>query len=257
MALRDFFSLIGNLSAESFLSDDELYDIFLSVSVRIKYPPGPVAVSDFVEVRFRHDDYHLTWRVDVPYSDVAERSPRTYARLLQRAYVESGPLVGPVLGDSGRIDAVRACDAVKALKVNPLPANTISHTNDGSPTTSADGLGRLGKLPRELRAEVYKYAFPESFWQCYRATQNGLALLGQSHFDNQTPNLLRTSSIIRRECLESAYLGNISPTIIVGSHVVAFNFPLQAGMVAGQIADATKSQIPSADELFIGVQTPS
>lgn len=122
---------------------------------------------------------------------------------------------------------------------------------------SADGLGQLAKLPRELRAKVYEYAFPQSFWQCYRTKSEGLALLGASHSNSQTPDLFRTSSVIRTECLESVYHGTNKPTIVIGSNVIAFNFPLQAGMVAGQTVDSNNSQIPSAQELFIGVQPPS
>ena len=68
-------------------------------------------------------------------------------------------LSGRLLGVSGRVDGLQGCDVGKAagmesgrsVKVDDL-ALVLCHPNGPC--------GELGKLPRELRDEVYKHAFP-------------------------------------------------------------------------------------------------
>lgn len=83
----------------------------------------------------------------------------------------------------------------------------------------------LGKLPRELRDEVYKHAFPRTFWQCYHTKLPGITLLDVTH-SSSLPDILDVSKAIREEVLESVYCGR-SLTIIIGTEVIAFNLPLQ------------------------------
>lgn len=163
-------------------------------------------------------------------------------------------LSGRLLGDSGRVDMLQGCDIRKALdmesgqspKVDDL-ALVLCHPNGP--------LGALGKLPNELRDEVYKHAFPRTFWQCYHTKRPGMTLLGMSH-SSRLPGTLNISKAIRKEALASAY-SDRSLVITIGTEVIAFNFPLHPNLQAGQTLDSTQARLPKSAEMFIGIQVPS
>lgn len=288
-----FVELAANPSIEQDMSDAELSVIFSGVTVETYHQMGDPKNA---LLRYHHDDPATIYQAKVPQNELGAHDVRVRAKLLHYATAEASILQGALLGVTGRIDFVRISYTAPPLRGHSLLSritygsmpNTAtfqwSATNGSeqlrgflrAPTeevhdskhealpennvltlTSTDGLGRLGKLPREIRAEVYKHAFLPSFWQSFRSTSTGLALLGRHHSNSQTPDIFRTSSIIRAECLESVYGGTNKATIVIGSNVVALNFPLQAGMVARQTVDGKKSQVPSADELFIGIKIPS
>ncbi|KAM0716945.1 hypothetical protein Q7P37_006797 [Cladosporium fusiforme] len=232
-------------------TDEELTEAFTGVSFEAHWieSAGPSAKA---EVRFRFTNRDPVYKAVVPRSELGDMSLRTYANILKKATVELPGLVGAVLGTSGRIDCIRAFDDIGL----PQTIFTSGNSTVEAQTVNANGHGQLGKLPRELRAEIYKLALPQTFWQCYHSTSTGFKLLGSSHSD-QTPNLIRTSSLIRKEFFDSAYHGSNQPTIIVGTSVIACNFPLEAGAVAGHTVNPDNAFIPSTEELFIGVQTPS
>lgn len=100
-------------------------------------------------------------------------------------------LSGRLLGVSGRVDGLQGCDVGKAagmgsgrsVKVDDL-ALVLCHPNGPC--------GELGKLPRELRDEVYKHAFPRTFWQCYHTKLPGITLLDVTH-SSSLPGILNVS----------------------------------------------------------------
>ena len=163
-------------------------------------------------------------------------------------------LSGRLLGDSGRVDGLQGCDVSRAVdmesdrspKVDDL-ALVLCHPNGP--------FGTLGKLPNELRDEVYKHAFPRTFWQCYHTKRPGMTLLGMSH-SSRLPGTLNISKAIREEALASAY-SDRSLVITIGTEVIAFNFPLRPTLQAGQTLDSTQARLPTSAELFIGIQVPS
>lgn len=292
MAPRTFVELAANPSLEQDMSDAELSVIFSGVTIETFDPLyGPRTT---VLIRSHHPDSATIYQATVPRAQLGDQDVRVYARLIRYATAEASTLQGEVLGVTGRIDCVRNRYTAPPLqgswlfrsKHERMPntatcqrsgTNGSEHlssffrarteevhdaTHEALPKNNeltSSGLGRLGKLPCEIRAEVYKHAFLPSFWQCFRkcSTPTDLALLGIQHSNSQTPELFRTSSAICAECLESVYIGTNKPTIVIGSNVIACNFPVQAGMVADQVVDGNKSQVPSAEELFIGIQAPS
>lgn len=116
-------------------------------------------------------------------------------------------------------------------------------------------LGDLGKLPKELRSEVYKHAVPRTFGQCYHTKLPSITLLGMTH-SSRLREILNVSKAVREEVLDSAYCGR-RLEVIIGTEVIAFNFPLLATLRAGQILDNTQATLPKSAELFLGVQVPS
>ena len=163
-------------------------------------------------------------------------------------------LSGRLLGVSGRVDGLQGCDVGNAagmesgrsVKVDDL-ALVLCHPNGPC--------GELGKLPRELRDEVYKHAFPRTFWQCYHTKLPGITLLDVTH-SSSLPGILNVSKTIREEALQSAFRDR-SLVVTIGTDVIAFNFPLHPTLQAGQTLDSTQARLPKSAELFIGIQIPS
>lgn len=166
---------------------------------------------------------------------------------------------GQLLGESGKIDELPrhlVSNQPQAAGIGGLPLS------ESQPPLERDGLGVLSRLPLELRFDIYDYAFPHphSFWQCYHGKQRGLTLLGSSHSD-PVPEILFTSHAIRKEILrapKSSACHGRALEVIIGSKVVACNFPLQANLQAGQSLQAKEVDVlPRGKTLFIGVQVPS
>jgi hypothetical protein len=116
-------------------------------------------------------------------------------------------------------------------------------------------LGALGKIPKELRCEIYKHSFPRTFWQCYHTKQTGLTLLDIMH-SSKLPGIFNASKAVREEVLDSV-CHNKALKIIIGTDVVAANFPLLADMQAGQTVDNAQANLSAAAELSVGIQVPS
>jgi hypothetical protein len=85
--------------------------------------------------------------------------------------------------------------------------------------------------------------------------RSGLSLLGISH-TNPLPVVFALSAVIRNEVLDSVYR-EMATKIIIGGEVVAFNFPLNAGLRPCEPVDAARAEVPLSKELFIGIQVPS
>lgn len=136
-----------------------------------------------------------------------------------------------LLGDSGRVDGLKGCIVGTVLYVEIACSPTVDDL--ALVSCRANGpLGDLGKLPKELRDEVYKHAFPRTFWQCYNTKRLSITLLGTSH-SSRLPGILNVSKTVRKEALESAYCDR-SLKVIVGTEVIAFNFALLPDLQAGQ-----------------------
>ena len=167
---------------------------------------------------------------------------------------ETGDLYGRLLGSSGRADGLRACDLNRAADTEGAQSPVI---DDLALVLCCPGepLGILARFPKELRWKMYEHAFPRTFWQCYHTKLPGLTLLDITH-SSRLPAILSASKVIREEVLDSAH-SNRRLEIIVGTEVVAFNFPLVPGMRADQVLDDTQARRHASAELFIGVQVPS
>jgi hypothetical protein len=163
-------------------------------------------------------------------------------------------LSGRLLGTSGRVDGSQGCGVRKAAGVDGGHSSTdddralvVWHPNGF--------LGDLGSLPKELRFEVYKHAVPRTFWQCYHTKLPGITLLDMTR-SSRPPTILNISKVIREEVLDSAYCDR-RLEVIVGTEVIAFNFPLLPALQASQTLDNTQTRLPKSAELFIGIQVPS
>ena len=102
--------------------------------------------------------------------------------------------------------------------------------------------GNLDKLPRELRDEIYRHAFPRTFWQCYHTKLPGITLLDVTH-SSTLPVLLDVSQAVREEVLESVFC-DTSLAVVIGTEVITFNFPLHPPLLAGQTLDDTQVRLP-------------
>jgi hypothetical protein len=164
-------------------------------------------------------------------------------------------LKGRLLGTSGRIDGLQKCDIGGAADVegdrssskDDCLALVLWHPNGA--------FGDLTKLPKELRYELYKHAVSRTFWQCYHTRLPGITLLDFTH-SSRPPTILSVSKAIREEALDSAYCDR-RLEVIIGTEVIAFNFPLLLTLQAGQTLDNTQARLPRSGELSIGIQVPS
>jgi hypothetical protein len=212
------------------------------------------------QIRYGHRSTGRYYRVTATSFEVNEDPTRTWLQrlvdLFPWATLEEpeGELRGQLLGTSGRVDGLQGCDVGKAAGVEGGHSSIVDdralvvwHPNGF--------LGDLEKLPKELRFEVYKHALPRTFWQCYHTKLSGITLLGMTH-SSRPPTILTLSKAIREEALNSAYCGR-RLEIIIGTEVIAFNFPLLSGLQAGQTLNITQARLPKSAELFIGIQIPS
>lgn len=174
---------------------------------------------------------------------------RTEIDVAMQCFEYAGPdedLDGPLLGESGREDDLRGCD----LDSERMIGESANRADDSLAlvlwTPPSDGLGVLKRLPRVLRSEVYKHAFPRSFWQCYYPRNNKLILLDITH-SNPVPAIMRVSGTVRQEVLDSTFRERACE-IIIGSEVIAVNFPLVAGMKPGQALNASRARISPTTE---------
>jgi hypothetical protein len=214
-----------------------------------------------VQIRYFHRSTQRWYRVTATPYEMREEQLRLWLQRLADLFgwatleeKEEPDLSGRLLGVSGRVDGVRACDVDKAVGM----ANTPSSTTDSLAPVSwhPNGpVGDLAKIPKELRYKVYKHTFPRTFWQCYHTKLPGITLLGMTH-SSRLPGIMSASEAVREEVIESAFC-NKSLVVTVGSEVIAFNFPLIPSLQAGQTLDITQATIPVSAELFIGIQVPS
>ncbi|GAB7330905.1 hypothetical protein MBLNU13_g02428t1 [Cladosporium sp. NU13] len=135
-------------------------------------------------------------------------------------------LSGRLLGVSGRVDGLQGCYVGRTgyveighyAKADDL-ALVLCHGNGP--------LKDLGKLPRELRDEVYKHAFPRTFWQCYNTKLPGITLLDVTH-SSSLPDILDVSKAIREEVFESVYCGR---KLFIGIQVPSPRTPVDTSVV--------------------------
>jgi hypothetical protein len=198
------------------------------------------------------------YRATATWSEIHEDRHRSdlqkVADLFHWATLDEEELSGRFLGRSGRINGLQGCDIGKTVTVEDreaAAANDLAlvlwHPNGH--------LGALGKLPKELRCEIYKHSFPRTFWQCYHIKRAGLTLLDVTH-SSKLPGIFDVSKAVREEVLDSV-CHNKALKIIIGTDVIAANFPLLADIQAGQTVDKTQSNLSAAAELSVGIQVPS
>lgn len=182
-------------------------------------------------------------------------SDRTEIDVAMQCFEYAGPdedLDGPLLGESGREDDLRGCDLDSERKVEKTAKKAAGRLALVLWMPSSDEPGVLRRLPRELGNEVYKHAFPRNFWQCYHTRNDDLTLLNITQ-SNPVPAIMRVSGTVRQEVLDSAFRERACK-MIIGSEVIAINFPLVAGMKPGQALNASRARIPPSTDLFIGIQ---
>lgn len=174
-------------------------------------------------------------------NDSTRNFPQVMTDIFKWATLEEEELSGRLLGRSGRIDGLQGCDIGKAVVVDdeqPAALNELALV-----LWNPDSLGAMGKIPKELRCEIYQHAFPRTFWQCYHTKRDGLTLLDTKH-SSRLPGIFNVSKTIRKEVFDSAY-GGRALEIVIGAEVIAVNFPLLAGILAGQVVDGTQAKIHS------------
>lgn len=166
--------------------------------------------GDPVQIRYFHRRTQRSHRVTASASEMEEDPTRDWSQQLTDLFPwateedeEGGKeLSGRLLGDSGRVDGLKGCfmSTVVYVEIGRAPMvddRALVLCRPNGP------LGILGKLPKELRDEVYKHAFPRTFWQCYHTKRPGITLLGMSH-SSRLPGILDVSKTVRQEALESA-----------------------------------------------------
>ena len=123
-----------------------------------------------VQILYFHRGTGRYYRVIATHLEIKEDPTRDWLQQLTDLFPwtteeeEEGKeqLSGRLLGDSGRVDGLQGCDVSRALdtesgrspKVDDL-ALMLCHPNGP--------FGTLGKLPNELRDELYKDAYPRTF----------------------------------------------------------------------------------------------
>lgn len=243
----------------------------LNLASRVTATEAQAFIRDFIitvdyeertaQIQYCHRNTQRNYRVTATLFEANKDPTRDWLQSLVDLFPwatleeDEEELSGRLLGLSGRVDGLQGCDLGKDVDMigsrSPKAADDLAlvscHPNGG--------FGELGKLPKELRCEVYKYAFPHTFWQCYHTKRSGIALLGMTH-SSRLPAILNASKVIREEALESAY-SDRNLSIIIGTEVIAFNFPLLPSLQAGQSLDGTRARLLKSTELFVGVQIPS
>jgi len=196
-----------------------------------------------VQIRYSHRSTQCWYRVTATPYEMREEQPRLWLQRLADLFgwatleeVEEPDLSGRLLGVSGRVDGLRACDGDKAVDMSNIPSSTTDSLALVSWHPSGP-LGNLAKIPKELRYKVYRHAFPNTFWQCYHTKPPGITLLGVTH-SSRLPGIMNASTIVREEVLESAFCDR-SLVVTVGTEVIAFNVPLLPSLQAGRTLDIT------------------
>lgn len=163
-----------------------------------------------------------------------------------------------MLGETSRADSLQDCDvAGNDPTGDGVAVALIAAEKDRALILwGYGGLGKLARLPLEVRAKIYELTFSRlfknRFWQCYHAREGGLNLLGITH-SNPLPTICRLSTTIHDEVLHSVYREQASQ-ITIGTEIIAANFPFQAMIQPGQEVDAAHAKIHPSKELFIGIQ---
>lgn len=188
------------------------------------------------------------------------------------AAAKEGRMSYMLLGETGVQDRLEQWHLERALHQAGLPITSSQmpvlrapdlgppmrmHAETSDPKHSKNPRGIMASLPAELRAMV-NAQLCDRFWQCYQHDHGQLKLLGTSH-SSPVPALLRTSSTVRHDFLysaASAYTSK-SATIVIGTNIIAFNFPLTTGLAPCGGLDDNIARLPQARELFIGIQIPS
>jgi hypothetical protein len=226
------------------------------------------------ELRFTNSYSGDSYRAISRYSEAFGNSEKRDDEVMKNIFFEwavpdiVSDLSGPMLGESARVDGLQGCifeDDEFAIVQGTAREDTTFVAAENNRALILwdhdrhDPLGTLAKLPLELRWKIYKRAFHRlfegHFWQCYHTKRDGLSLLGISH-TNPLPVVCALSVVLRNEVLDSVYR-EMATKIIIGGEVVAFNFPLNAGLRPCEPVDAGRAEVPLSKELFIGIQGPS
>jgi len=256
----NIYNHVNLASRATFPEADVFMQQFSELSINVKQSILDDGKS--AQIRYFHHSTQRWYRATITLAELEEDPTRcwlqTLADIFPWAVLEEGgegELSGRLLGVSGRVDGLQGCDL--GNKANMLGNRSLKAADDLALVLCQPNgpFGDLGKLPKELRCEVYKYAFPRTFWQCYHTKRPGVTLLGMTH-SSRLPGILSASKAIRDEVLESAYYDR-SLSVIIGTEVIAFNFPLLPTLQAGQTLDSTQARFPKSAELFIGIQIPS
>lgn len=176
-----------------------------------------------------------------------------YQQILRKWAIPDFEMEGPDLGESSRADGLQGCDLGRETTGDEIALIAAEKEH------ALDGLRTLARLPLEVRARIYEFAFirlfEQRFWQCYHAKKAGLTLLGTTH-SSPLPVICQLSIAIRKEVFDSVYREQ-ALEIIIGTELIVANFPLHAMIVPGQEANATYAKVYPSKELFIGFQFPA
>jgi hypothetical protein len=186
-----------------------------------------------------------------------------YERILLEWAVPDDNTDGPVLGESSRSDGLQYLDlATDDSNLVEIAAEIAAEKESAlilRRVPQFDGLGTLARFPLEVRARIYEHSFnhvsEHRFWRCYHTKKAGLTLIGNTH-SSPLPLICQLSTAIRKEVFDSVYREQVSQ-IIVGTEIIAANFPLQAMICPGQKVDTALAEAHPSKELFIGIQVPA
>ena len=186
-----------------------------------------------------------------------------YERILLDWAVPDNNTYGPVLGESSKADGLQFLDlATDDSDLVEIATEIVAEKESALILRNVpqfDGLGMLARSPLEVRARIYEHSFnhvsEHRFWRCYHTKKAGLTLIGNTH-SSPLPLICRLSNAIRQEVFDSVYREHVSQ-IIVGTEIIAANFPLQAMICPGQRVTAALAEAHPSKELFIGIQFPA
>lgn len=248
----------------------DLADFLTQYSVRITIPPQsdlPANAPSCIDVHYFHKESGTRYVVRVRGQFRGARSPTVdltnCMNMFDMGYAKVFEPTGRMLGESGRVDDKREFGAnpreyLKKLVVLDCRDRLFSETSIRpiQPCTQRNGLGTLGRLPREVRFEIYRLGLSDP-WQGYHVLWERLILLGTGQFSAFSPALLRTSHALAEEVRHQMPNTNRQHGIIVGKEVIAFNFVLESSLRPGDSVCAERVRMPPTNSLFIGVQVPS
>jgi hypothetical protein len=257
------FTNADNLASRTTLAEAQVLMRNFDLSIRnyglmVRGDEHPSGYPNIQRLGYRHKTTGRYYRAIASQHEVDDDQTRSLSQRLadifKWAVLDEEELSGRLLGWSGRIDGLQGCDIGKTVNIvdrQATAANDLAlvlwHPNGH--------LGALGKLPKELRSMIYRHAFPRTFWQCYHTKQAGLTLLDVTH-SSKLPEIFNISKAVREEVLDSV-CHNKALEIIIGTDVIAANFPLVANVQAGQTVNTAQANLSASSELSIGIQVPS
>lgn len=251
-----------NLASRSTVAEADLFIEPFNLSMNAE--KSIIEDGESAQIRCFHRGTRRWYRANATLAEINEDPSRNWLQaltdlfpwaILEQEGEGEGELSGRLLGTPGRIAGLQGCDVGETADVED---GGHSSTDDDRALVvwHPNGfLGDLGSLPKELRFEVYKHAVPRTFWQCYHTKLPGITLLGMTH-SSRLPEIFNVSKAIREEAFDSAYCDR-RLEVIVGTEVIASNFPLLPALQASQTLDNTQARLPKSTELFIGIQVPS